>query len=1266
MEYSLYGYIEFLPVESGFVTPVFAHEEQLYFSIVDFNKIVEFVRIPDDYSDVIFRLNELDFPSVYLGFDGVYTYKLFSEVLFGSGESLAIQLKGRFSSKKMEMDVKAFLEKYLPSSLVEIGQVVTSTQYSSANKVTVGLNALGKLQVEVLADLNESRVPILHSQKSLPYELKKASLSRADLDLLKKRKDDIIKLLKEAKLTQDKLTIPKVPPQEDGYDLSPSQKRIWILSQLNERFTAYNLPAAFLIEGDLDCQIFERALQEVVKRHETLRTIFKKTNQGEVRQFVIAAEEIRCQLEFIDFSQSKTADKDIDQLIQREFNTFFELSTYPLFRTSIYKKSLDQYVFALVIHGIISDIWSIQVIVQDLTASYKLYLTGQDVTLSSLSIQYKDVVKWQQERLKDADFLVHKNYWEAQFSEPVPVLQLATDKPRPPVKTYNGDVFYKKVDSRLLENLSKLSREHGATLFMGLAALVKILLYRYSGQEDIVIGTLISGRDLEVLEDQVGNYESALALRTRFSKREGYIALLGNIKKQILDAFDHRNYPLEELANARSWQGDASRESLFDVLVTLSNSSRLGAHDTSIGQLKISQYSLQFPSFSKFDLAFNFIDSDEGALVGVEYNTDIYYKSTIDNFLRHIQQLLAQVVDEPFTPLCRLEYIPEEERLQLLNNSMGPKVQYSEEITVISLFEYQARTRPSSTAIIFEGVELTYAELNSQVNSLAIHLNRTFNVGANDNIGILLDRSINMIVAILAILKAGSAYVPIDPEYPWEKIDYILADADVKVLITQSHYLDVAFYSGPKVDINNVFEQLEVLGSLPLTPKPQDLAYIIYTSGTSGRPKGVMVDHRNLMHALIPRSLTYKPISTFLLLTSISFDSSIAGIFGTLCYGGRLCITRKSDIADVAAIVNCIVENQVSHFLTVPSYYKTLIDGLENRLNSLQQVIVAGEPCPKKLVEKHFASSGLQNCDLYNEYGVTECTVWSSVHRYERNKPIKDSIGRPIANTQIYILDDDQNLMPIGMAGEICVGGGGVAQGYYNRPELASEKFIKSPFDEGGDHIYRTGDVGKWSQDGTIVFLGRKDNQVKMRGYRIELEEIEEVLLEHPNVELAAVTVLHDSEEKRLIAYITLRQEISVDEIRAFLNLSLPMYMIPAKIIVLPTLPMFANGKINKRALPDPMDAAYEDRPEYLAPRNQIEERLLLAWQQVLKTEKNIGVRSNFFSLGGHSIPMLLLVGIIKAEFQGAEISIRDFFVNPTIEEQAVLIRGLKLADHTA
>ncbi|WP_406826317.1 amino acid adenylation domain-containing protein [Pedobacter sp. KACC 23697] len=1025
---------------------------------------------------------------------------------------------------------------------------------------------------------------------------------------------------------------------QPNYKLSSAQRRLWVLSQFEESNIAYNMSGTFVFEGALDEQVLFHSFQQLISRHESLRTVFREDEKGDLRQYIHDAEASAFRISNEDLRNSPDQDEKARLLIQDAIMTPFDLSVGPLLRAGLYRLADNKWVFTYVMHHIISDGWSMGVLIRELLTYYSAYIKGMPLTLPPLRIQYKDYAAWQQEQLSGESLDYHKNYWLQQFEGDLPVSQFPTDKPRPAVKTYNGGFVHQKIGSSVLKGLHDLLQEEGSTLFMGLLATVNVLLHRYSNQEDMIIGSPIAGREHADLENQLGFYVNTLALRSRFKGTESYRCVLAGVKSLTLGAYEHQAYPFDELVDELSLQRDMSRNALFDIMVVLQDTDVQVQGDDLISGLKVSAYEGGSHEISKFDLTFYFAATDIGLGLTLEYNSDLYEIATAERIGRHLVQLLESIIASPDLPVEDLIFLNKSEEEELLLEFNMTAADYPRDKTLIGLFELQVMKDAQRTALVFEDREMSYGELNSLSNQLASYLRNRYSIEPDDLIGIHLERSEWMVISILAALKSGGAYVPIDPDYPEERVAYMRSDSGCKVLI---NIAELELFKSQAAEYSSK-NRAVATGS-------EHLAYVIYTSGSTGKPKGCTITNGNVCSYIQWANDYYPGSGNFGLYTSFSFDLTVTSIFCPLTIGGKLLIYNQREELTIVLTHSFSEESGIDCIKLTPSHIY-LLKHLNLSSSSMQCAIVGGEQVTTEQIKILKAIN--PEIKIYNEYGPTEATVGCIVKELDENMPVL--IGKPITGTDIYILGEKNTLCPIGVAGEIYIGGAGVSPGYLNQPALTASKFVNNPYKQ-GQRIYRTGDLARWLPDGDIDFMGRIDDQVKIRGYRIEVGEIEQALEGHPQIDSSVVVAIDGvSGDKELAAYLVSSVALQLVDIRSYLSDLLPAYMLPGYFIPLAVLPLTANGKVDKKRLPPVDGAGLSSGRVYVAPRNHTEEKLAAIWSGVLSRDE-IGVLDSFFELGGHSLKATRLASQIYKEF-GVKLGLKDLFAKPVLEEQALLI----------
>jgi amino acid adenylation domain-containing protein len=1066
--------------------------------------------------------------------------------------------------------------------------------------------------------------------------------------------EEQIKIIETAKKGAHN-SIPKIKEQS-SYVLSSSQRRLWLLSQFDGGNTAYNMPSVFDIKGNLSISCLQKAFQSLIERHESLRTVFREEAE-EVRQIVLKIDEIKFELYYEDISSEENVIEKVKSIIQKETKHCFDLSRDSLLRAKVVKTGPDTYIFVCVMHHIISDGWSADVMTNDLFELYDDSTEESEKTLPALKIQYKDFAAWQQEQLKQEDVDGHKSYWLEKFEGSIPVLDLPTFKTRPAIKTYNGKSVKKHYSSSLLKDLNTVCKSQGSTLFMGLLTTVKVLLYKYTDQKDIVIGTAIAGREHIDLQNQIGFYVNTLALRTQFEAGDSFRTLLTNVKNVTLGAYEHQIYPFDELVDHLTLKRDLSRNPLFDVMVTFQNTDVLKLNIQNIAQFSIKEYETSEEAISKFDIEFIFEETVNGLNLNLVYNTDLYERHFAANILNHLEILLQSAVSKPEIPISSLKYLTKDEVNQLLITFNDTKVTYLKDKTILDLFEEQVNKNPEKEAVKDDFKSFTYSELNKLSNQIAQYIIAAYGEDDKSSIGVLLNRSATMVAVLLGIMKSGRSYIPLDPAFPKERLNYIINNSETKVLISEKDF------ELEKVDDISILTLESILGRIDefsetfyKSISSNDTAYVIYTSGSTGNPKGVEIGHESLLNFLT--SIQQKPGVTskdiLFSVTTYSFDISILEFFVPLLSGATLYIASPEVLSEPHIIIQKIEEISPTLIQATPSFYQMLFNA-DWEGNKELKVLCGGDLLSQALAEKLIAHS----LEVWNMYGPTETTIWSTIKKIEYPEDASN-IGTPINNTQLYILDSFLNLKPKGTIGAIYIAGDGLAKGYYKNELLTKEKFIKNPFNS-NSLFYETGDVGKWNEKGEIEFLGRNDNQVKIRGYRIELGDIENALLKISLIDSAITIVKTDANgNKLLVSYLTSEKELNVLSIKSTLKEFLPDYMIPSYFIRLEEMPLTPNGKIDRKSLPDPKNLELFSSTEYVGSRNEVEEKLINIWTEVLSLKK-ISVKDNFFELGGNSLTAIKLISLIHKEFE-VKISINDLFENVLLEEQAILIENIYLA----
>ncbi|WP_149988572.1 non-ribosomal peptide synthetase, partial [Microcystis aeruginosa] len=1098
-----------------------------------------------------------------------------------------------------------------------------------------------------------------------------------------------IKRLSEGEQLTELAILPRDKAAE--LPLSFAQTRLWFLAEFESNSSFYNIPLALRLEGNLNSEILIQSLEEICDRHEALRTNFITvdgipTQVIQTRTWTVTVVD----LQHLSGSEQAIASQE---LAQNQAVQPFDLAGEPLIRITLVVLSETEHLLLVCMHHIVSDGWSMGVFIQELTALYNAYIQGLSSPLNPLSIQYGDFTLWQRQWLQGEVLENQLNYWKKQLADAPTFLPLPTDKPRPAVQTFTGVHQEFQLSLELTQKLTELSQQQGVTMFMTLLAVYGVLLYRYTGQSDILIGTPIANRNRREIESLIGFFVNTLVMQTDCSENPSFQELLMRVREMSLGAYAHQDLPFEMLVEALQTERNLSHTPLFQVMFVLQNTA---LSEIELTGLTIDSFPLEV-EIAKFDLTLSMQNTETGLMGVWEYNTDLFNSETIERMNGHFLTLLEGIITNPSERVSQLPLLTKVEQQQLLIDWNNTEVDYPANKCIHQLFEEQVERTPNAVAVTYENESLTYRELNNRANQLAHYL-RKLGVKADTLVGISLERSLEMMVGLLGILKAGGAYVPLDPDYPQERLSFMLEDSQVKVLVTQAKLVkSIPEHQAQLICLDTEWEKIaqNITSNPESVAKPENLIYIIYTSGSTGKPKGVLVNHSNVVRLFAATDAWYNFNSqdVWSLFHSYAFDFSVWEMWGALLYGGRLVVVPYLVTRSPEAFYQLLYQEKVTILNQTPTAFRQLIQAEESLKGSfplsrgdrssttdndlsLRLVIFGGEALEINSLQPWFQRHGDQCPQLVNMYGITETTVHVTYRPLSMNDldSTASVIGRPIPDLQVYLLDQHLQLVPVGVPGEMYVGGAGVTKGYLNRPELTTERFIPSPFEKdevipptplnkGGNEpskLYKTGDLGRYLPDGNIEYLGRLDNQVKIRGFRIELGEIEALLASHPQIWETVVIVRDDATgDKRLVAYIVPQSEktITINEIRQFLKAQLPGYMIPNAFVILDALPLTANGKIDSRALPPP-ESSSEASDKYAAPRNPIEDILVTVWSEVLKVEK-VGINDNFFELGGHSLLATKLVAQIRDRLK-VELPLRQLLNSATLAELAQGIEQLK------
>jgi amino acid adenylation domain-containing protein len=1089
----------------------------------------------------------------------------------------------------------------------------------------------------LLKELVQHNVKLTVKDDKLLCQLPEGGIDSGLLDLLKKHKEEIKELIQATK--KSRLSRPAIQKRDPSKaPLSYMQQRLWVLDQL-EGSAHYNISNALLLEGDLDVDTFQQAFNTIVERHEIIRTVYEVDESGEPCQVIQPVQALPILKVDLTAFNEEEQHKKIRQLQSEHSKQAFDLKKDLLLRVTLIQIRADAFVLLATMHHIATDGWSFGILIKEFSTLYRAYSKGEKDPLTDLNIQYADYAQWQQEYLKGETLSALTNYWSGQLAGLPPVHSLPLDYARPKARTFAGNTIYSKIDAGTLGELKRICEKEGATLFAGLYAAFTVLLARYSNEKDIVVGTPIANRGQPEIENLIGFFVNMLVLRNQLTGDISFVELVRQSKQLLLDAYAHQQMPFDMLVSALQPERNAAYSALFQIMFVLQNNERA---EIKLPGLSLKQMERAKP-FAMYDLTLTINENDYGLLLSWEYNTDIFKTATIKRMAGHFERLLTSLIAAPGMHVNRAEILCDEE-LQGLDGFIQTERPYPRNSTIVDLFEAQVTLTPANIAVKYEDRSFTYTQLDQLSNQLATYLIDRYAAGANDLIAIQLERSERLSLAIIAILKAGAAYVPIGTDYPAERVAYIIDDAKIKVVINEDELSK--FFS-----LQNNYSKK----CLSVKPSPGDLAYCIYTSGSTGMPKGVLNQHDGLLNRLLwmKEDLHATAADIFLQKTPYTFDVSVWEQLLPFICGAQLVFAIPDGHKDPFYLQQLIDKERITVVHFVPSMLNIFLSNLQPAAcNSLEHIVCSGEALPAKV-----ASECKQKLTgrLHNYYGPTEAaidvtaidltTVDTDVHGV--------TIGYPVANTSIYIVNDALALQPVGIPGELLIGGVQVARGYLNKPKLSEEKFIADPFRKEG-RVYRTGDIAKWNHDGSIVYLGRRDNQVKIRGYRIELGEVTTQLLTKPSIK-EAVAVVHkiNDLDKELVAYIVSDIEEDASSLRKFLAGKVPDFAIPAFFVQMEALPLSPNGKVDQKALPDPAIGTLTGNAVYEAPRNEQEQKLIEIFARGLgRNPADIGIHDNFFDLGANSIKLIRIMNEIRKEFK-VDIKPVLLFRYPNINELA-------------
>jgi amino acid adenylation domain-containing protein len=1033
-----------------------------------------------------------------------------------------------------------------------------------------------------------------------------------------------------------------------------AQQRLWFLEQLEPGTAAYNLPRAFRIEGPLDVETLTRAFQTVVQRHASLRTVFDSL-EGEACQVVLST--IDVEIPVVDLTGIPESEREAKALriASEEGRKPFDLREGPLLRAVLVRLGPEAFILVLVMHHIITDGWSISILFKEVTKCYAAFTRNETPDLPELSVQYAEYAQWQREYMSGEVLKNEIEHWKNKLAGAQTLLDLPTDHPRPSTHSWHGSTEEISLDKTFLAKLKAIAQAENSTLFMVTMSAFHALLWRYTSQESILVGTPVAARNEIEIENMIGLFVNTLVFRTDFSEKITFRDLIRQVRSFALEAYAHQDVPFEKMVELLVPQRSLDTHPLFQVLFTFQN---IPKQVFEIPGLKIKEIAFE-AGIAKFDLAVEVWDDGEFHCQ-FEYNTDLFERSTMQRMLGHFEKLIDAALQSPDQPLARLPIMSDAERKQVVFDWNQTAADYPRDLTIPKAFEKQVDRAAEATALLFGGTAWTYRRVNDEANRLA-HLLIKKSIGKGSLVGIFLERSPEVVVTLLGVLKTGAAYVPLDPSYPEDRLRFMFEDASLSGVVTHSAIESQLPGNARNVIVLDNNEELrsESTSNPSVSVSSDERAYVIYTSGSTGVPKGVEGPHRASMNRFnwMWKTYPFQAGEVCCQKTNLGFVDSIWEIFGPLLAGVPTVIIPQETMRDPEELLQCLAREHVTRIVLVPSLLRTLLDSTQNLQEQVPELRLwscSGETLPADLAKRFHAA--FPEAKLLNIYGSSEVAADVTYHEVSGGDVGSFvAIGKPISNTQIYLVDEGLNPVPIGMRGQIFVGGDGLARGYLNRPALTAERFVTNWLvPKQSQRLYRTGDLGRYRGNGEIEYLGRVDSQVKLRGQRIELGEIESVLASHPAVREAVVTVTGEGEHQKLTAYIVVNDGTvpSAGELRRNLRSKLPEHMVPASYSQLEHLPRLPSGKIHRAGMANAAAKSLQDDAEMVAPRNEVEAKLAEIWRELLQLEQ-VGMEQNFFELGGHSLLVLQLTARIRRAFE-VELPVRSVFEAPTIVGMAL------------
>ena len=1087
--------------------------------------------------------------------------------------------------------------------------------------------------LNITLDVQDNNLVLGNIENGIPDNL---------LQELKSKKEVLISYLRGYSAKSEKEDIEPVA-KSLNYELSPSQYRLWILSQSLEASIAYNMPTRINLDESFQIAFFESAFKIAIERHEILRTVFKEDDAGVIKQWILGPDSFDFTVAHKDLSVFDNTEERLEAYIQEDMHRAFDLENGPLLRLSLIKTSNKQTTFFLNMHHIISDGMSMRILSKEILSYYNVLKNGDTPANSPLSIQFKDYAAWEKNRVTTVQYQKDKAYWMEEFNTPTTNLNLPSRQTRPAIKTTNGHAISTFLSQYELQGLSDYRKRNGGSLFMCLLAVFKVVCHKYTSESDITIGTPVLGREQDSLLNQIGFYVNTIALRSAVKKEESFDTFYQQLKGKLIQSYEHQSYPFDVLVKELDLFKDISRNPLFDVVVVFNDlKGEMMGQDSDTNHLRNTIFDLGIRP-AKFDLDITLNSKNQGLEIEFVFNSNVYTYKEVESFLKHYKELITEIADHSSIPLKKLEIITGEEKSELLSPDHRLS-DFQKEETIVSIFEKIAVKNPENVAVTFGDQSLDYKELDKLSNQFADYLRKEHKIDQNGLIAVSVERSQWLLVVIMGVLKTGNAYVPIDPSYPQNRIDYITENAQCEAIIREKELKNFLNHI-------NTFESVKTSADI----NSSSLAYVIYTSGSTGKPKGVTVTHANLISLLFPNEnlFDFGSEDVWMLFHSYSFDFSVWEIFGALLYGAKLVVLETVDAKDTHKCWEMISKEGVTVLNQTPSSFYALLDVYKSKAQShkIRYIIFGGEALyPNRLTYWYERNPETQ---LINMYGITETTIHVTYKKLtaEDIQSNESRIGWFLPTLKGYVLDEDQKLLPKGIPGELYVAGHGVAQGYLNDPKLTNQRFIENPYRE-NEKLYKSGDRVMFSLDhDEILYLGRVDQQVKIRGFRIELGEIENTLLKHTNIQNAAVVAKEIEGEKQLVTYLISDEVLTIAELRIFLSEFLPDHMIPVMYYTVDQILLTSNGKLDTKALDTTEKIALELGVQKVAPTNDIEIALVNIWTEILD-KKDIGVVDDFFLLGGDSIKLIRLLNNINTKLD-CQLNASDLYTHSTIRSLA-------------